>query len=238
MKNKSKIEDRIISKIEKGEVKMKPKSYFILRSILFVFSLLLLTLFLLYIGSLIMFVLRINDIFLLRGMGLKGVRAIFISFPWYLVFLSLFLITLVQFFSSRYPLIYRRPLLFSFIAILLFSILGSFLVEISSLHHYFFKKAQKQEMFMGGGIYRNLGDIDLDYRYFGIVLSIDGTDIVMKKDNEKNINVEITRETRGKRMLQNIRVGSQIVVIGEIDDDSIRAHAIRCVNGNSNTNER
>lgn len=91
---------------------------------------------------------------------------------------------------------------------------------------------------MGGGIYRNLGDIDLDYRYFGIVLSIDGTDIVMKKDNGKNLNVEITRETRGKRMLQNIRVGSQIVVIGEIDDDSIRAHAIRCVNGNSNTNER
>ncbi len=228
--NKSKIEKNILSKIERGEVKMKSKSYFIFRSVLAVFSLLLLTLFLFYIGSLIMFVLRTNDIFLLRGMGFKGIRAIFISFPWYLVFLSFFLIILVQVFGSKYPVVYRRPLLYSFVIILLFSIIGSVLIEMSSVHHYFFKRAQKQEMFLGSGMYRNLGDIDLSYRHSGVVLSIDGLDIVIKEDSEKILRVEITRDTRGKKMLQDISVGSKIIVIGEIDGDLVRAHAIRCLN--------
>ncbi len=229
--NKSKIEENIISKIEKGDVKMKSRSYFIFRSALIAFSLLLLVLFLFYIGSLIIFVLRANDIFLLKGMGFKGMRAVFISFPWYLAFLSLFLIVLVQFFGKKHPLIYRRPLLFSFFAILLFSIIGSLLIEMSSLHHYLFKKAQKEEMFMGGGMYRNLGDIDLNYRYSGIVLDIENSNITMKEDSGKILRVEIKKETRGKRILQSISAGSKIVVIGDIDGDLIFAHAIRCING-------
>ena len=229
--NKTKIEKNILRKIEAGEVKMRPRSYFVFRSLLLVLTILLLTLFLIYIGSLIIFVFRTNDIFLLRGMGLKGMRAVFVSFPWYLVFLSVLLISLVQVFGSKYSVIYRRPLIYSFVFILLFSVAGSALIEMSSLNNHFFQRAQKEEMALGGGMYRNLGNIDLSYRYIGIVLEKNNTDIILEENSGNIFEVIISRETRGKRMLYDINEGSKIVVIGEEKNGIIAAHAIKLVNG-------
>ncbi len=237
-KDKSKIEERVISKIESGEIKMKSRKYFVFKAFVFFFSLLLLSLFLLYIGSLIVFVLRANDIFLFQGMGLKGWRAIFLSFPWYLVLLSFFLIVLLQIFGNKFRLVYRRPLFYSFIAIILFVILGSVLIERCSFHQTLYNRARQGEFSLGSGMYRHLGDIDLEHKYTGTVLDIKELQVIIKQKNNEIFIVNITRDTRGKRFFQDIVVGSEIVVIGKVEGNTIDANAIRKINDQVMLNER
>ncbi len=236
--NKSKIEKGVISKIESGEVKMKSRKYFILKAFMFSLSLLLLGLFLLYIGSLIIFVLRANDIFLFQGMGFKGWRVVFLSFPWYLVLLSFLLIILLQVFGKNFRAVYRRPLLYSFISILLFVIFGSILIEKCSFHQTFYNRAKQGELSLGLGMYRHLGDIDLEYKHTGTVLEIKDLQIVLREENNEIFIVNINKETKGKRFFESISAGNEIVVIGKAENNIIEANAIRRINGQRRINER
>ena len=75
----------IIEKIKKGEIKMKPKIYFVLRTILIVLGTVVGFLFILYLMSFILFTVR----------PIPGLFPRLIALPWLLVFVSVILLILI-----------------------------------------------------------------------------------------------------------------------------------------------
>ncbi len=214
--NKNLITEKVISKIEKGELKMRSKTYFIAKTILAIGLLFLTFLIVLYFGSLIIFVLRINDILLFHGMGFHPIRSILLSFPWYLVLLIFILIVLIEIIGKRFCLIYRKPLIFSLLAILILVIASSFLIEKSSLHYSFFRLAEQERLPFFGRMYRDLGNLDIDDAHFGIILEKENNLWLIELDNGEIVSLKITEKTRGKRTFSEIEEGEKVIVIGEM----------------------
>ncbi len=230
--NKEKeISRRVVSKIKQGELKMKPKAYFAAKTTLFVGLLALAFLLALYFGSLIIFVLRINDIFLFHGMGPQAIRSILLSFPWYLVLLLLALIILAEVIAKKFRFIYRKPLIVSLLIILILVFLTSFLVDKSSLHHSFFKLAKQERLPLAGRMYRDLGNLEMENVYFGRILGKRDNLWIMELDSGEEVSLKITERTRGRRIFSEIEKSNKVIVIGELEDDLIDTHSFKRIEG-------
>ncbi len=215
------ITERVVSKIERGELKMKPRAYFVAKSFLVIGLLILIFLLLLYFGSLIVFVLRVNNILLFHGMGFYAIRNILLSFPWYLFFLIFTLIILIEIISKRFRFVYRKPFIISLFAILFIVIISSFLIERSSLHYSFYRLAEQERLLLGGRMYRELGNLDIDDAHFGIILEKKDDFWMMELDSGEAINLEITEKTRGRRAFSEIEEGEKVIVIGKMKEEII-----------------
>ena len=241
--NEKLISQNVVSKIETGELKMRPKVYFVIKTILIVGLLALAFLLALYFGSLIIFILRINDILLFHGMGFQVIRNIFLSFPWYLVFLVFGLVILVEAAAKRFNFVYRKPLIVSLLIILVLVFLSSLLIEKSSLHHSFFRLAEQERLPLAGRMYRDLGNLEIENVYFGRILEKKDNLWIMELDSGKEVGLKITEKTRGKRIFTEIEEGNKVIVIGEleeglIDVDSFKRIERRFRNYKERPNER
>jgi hypothetical protein len=225
--NKNLISQEVISKIEKGEIKMKSKLYFIAKAVLVVGLLFLAFLLALYFGSLIIFVLRVNDIMLFHGMGFFAIRSVLLSFPWRLVFFVFVLIVLVEIIAKKFRFVYRKPLIISLSIILVLIFLSSFLVESLSLHNSFFRLAEQKKLPLVGGMYRDLGNLNIENAYFGIILEKKDDFWIMELDNGEKVNLKITEETRGRRIFSEIKEGNEIIVIGELKEGAINVNGFK-----------
>ncbi len=219
--NKNLIAEKVISKIKKGELKMKPKAYFIAKSILVIGLLILTILLILYFTSLVIFVLKVNDILLFHGMGFQATRSILLSFPWYLVLLIFVLLILIEIISKRFQFVYRRPLLLSLFVILSLIAISSLLIERSSLHYSFFRLAEREDLPFIGKMYRDLGNLDMDDAYFGIILQKENDFWIMELDSGETVNLKVTEKTKGRHIFLEIEEGNEVIVIGEMRDGLI-----------------
>ncbi len=219
--NEKPISQKVISRIEKGELKMRPRVYFIAKTILIAGFLALVFLLALYFGSLIIFVLRINDIFLFHGMGFQATRNVLLSFPWYLVLLVIGLVILVELIAKRFNFVYRKPLIVSLLIILTLVFLSSFLVEKSSLHYSFFRLAEQERLPLAGRMYRDLGNLEIENVYFGKILEKKDNLWIMELDSGEEVGLKITEKTRGRRVFSEIKEGNKVIVIGKLEDGLI-----------------
>jgi hypothetical protein len=235
--DKKLIRENIVSKIESGEIEMRSKSYFILKSFLVFGSLFLFFLFALYIGSLVVFVLRVNNILFFYGIGFHGIKTVIFSFPWYLVLLSLILIIFLEIIGKNFRVVYQKPLIYSLIVIMILSFTGSILVDSFAMHDSLFKMAKEERLPVGGRMYRNLGNLDIENAYFGEILEKENNNWTMRLENNKIVLLKVTNETRGKRVFEEIEEGSEVIVIGELENEEINVLGFRRINGNRR-NER
>ena len=229
--NKNLISKKIISKIEKGEVKTRPRYYFILKSFFICSILFLLFIFILFFSSLIVFVAKENNFLILSGMGFCGFRAIILHFPWYLFLISLVLIIIIEVLGKNFKSVYRKPLIYSFLLLLFLTFFGSIVVDKMSFHQSLFKMAKEERLMLGGGVYRSMGNIEIDNTYFGIVLEKKEDYWAVELDNNKVVQLKITNETKGRRFFSEIKEGSDIVFIGEREGDVISVSRFRKMNG-------
>ncbi len=236
--SKNPITEKVVSKIERGELKMKSRAYFVAKSFLVIGLLVLFSLLLLYLGSLIVFVLRVNDILLFHGIGFYAIRSILLSFPWYLVFLIFVLILLIGVIGRKFQFVYRRPLIVSLIAILVMVIVSSVLIERSSLHYSFFRLAEQQRLPVAGGMYRNLGNIDIDNAHFGVILEKQNDLWVMELDSGERAKLKVTEKTKGKRLYSQIEEGEKVLVIGEMDEGVIDVINFKTIERRSRSNNQ
>jgi len=223
------ITEKVVSRIERGELKMKPRAYFIAKSFLVIGLLSLFFLLLLYFASLVVFVLRINDIFLFRGIGFYAIRNVLISFPWYLALLIFVLILLVGVIGRKFQFVYRRPFIVSLLVISVVVIASSFLVEKSSLHYSFFRLAEQERLPVAGRMYRDLGNLDINDAYFGVLLEKENDQWKMELDSGEKVDLKITEKTRGRRLYLQIEEGEKILVIGEMEDGVIDVISFRTI---------
>ena len=228
--NKNSIAKKVTSKIEGGEVEMKPRLYFLTQFFLWIVLIASLSLITLYVGSLIIFTLRVNGIHLFRGMGTGALRPIISSFPWFVVALLLVLVFVTGITIKKSKISYKKPLIYSFIAILTFTLFAGFLVDRSSVHDRLWKGARQNEVRLVEGMYRRMGNIDIENAYFGSLRETeDGWTIVIEEDEYL---LDMT-DAKGRRMFLEAEDGDKVLIIGEVEDEELKVYHFKRLSGNN-----
>lgn len=230
---KSSTVKKVLNEIKNDQIKMRPRVYFILKGILIVFSVFLVAFFALYLTSFILFALRASGVWYLPSFGLYGLRSSFILLPWLLILIAIILLIILEILVKHFSFAYHRPILYSILGILIFTLSGNFIIEKAQFHPRLFQKAQEDHLPVMGKFYRNL-DIEKSHNVCrGIVLDITNNSFQIKTPRGKILNVNITSETQFPNGT-DIKKDDIIIILGERDNDKIQAIGIRKINDDLN----
>jgi hypothetical protein len=232
---KSLLTGKVLEKIKSGRVKMRPKAHFVLKTVLAALGFVLFILFALYLISFIVFALRISGIWFAPGFGFYGIKIFLVSLPWILISIAIILILILEILVKRFSFAYRRPILYSTFGIIMFVLLGSFIIGQTIIHPRFFEQAQERKLPVAGKFYRDFGAGKFRNAHRGIVSEITENGFKIKTPGNETLDIIITPETRfpfGKDIKEN----DSVMILGERDNCAVRAFGVRKVDDNLNNN--
>ncbi|OGD62305.1 hypothetical protein A2215_03670 [Candidatus Berkelbacteria bacterium RIFOXYA2_FULL_43_10] len=222
------IKQKIEKEIESGEVKMEPRSSFVFKNVILIVAIVLAIILAVFYASMAIFALRAGGIIFLPYLGLSLIPLIFLYLPWELIFIIAVLVILIELLAKRYPYFYKHSPLFTIGAIALVLLVAGIALALSGVH----------ERLSGAGVGRGPGFAGPGYErmehmrpeglFIGKITAIDGNDITVKLENGDEAKVVTNDETRG---ITNLKIGEVISVIGEYNDSTINADAIRPIRG-------
>ncbi len=232
---KKSIRDAIMEKIKTGQETMRPKWQFILISALFITSLAIGVLVLIFIASFIFFTLDINGFWFLPIFGLRGIGTFFSSLPWLLILLGIVLAILLEVLARRFSFVYHRSLLYILAAGILLIIVLSLIISHTSLHKSFNSMAGRGRLPIVGPIYRNFGPRSDRGVNTGVISEI--TDDGFKMDDRQGdvLSVIVTPETVFPSGV-DFQKSDQVIVLGVQSDHTVKASGISIINSNSKRN--
>jgi len=220
--NKNNIKNNVLNEIKSGEIKMKPRSYFMIRTLLFALGISVLFLFVIYIVSFIVFSLRISGIAFLPLFGFRGIRILFGSLPWLLLLLAVVLIIGLEVFAEHISFIYKRPIVYSLVVIIAIVLIAGFLLGISSFHSNLFYGAQEGHLPFIGSFYRGFGAPQFENIHHGIVSSLTNSGFVIETPNGEMFTV-----LSSSNGIKNVKDGDSVLVIGERKGNVIQASDVK-----------
>ncbi len=219
---KNHITEKVLSKIKTEKIKMKPKVYFILRMTLLVFGTIALASFVIYLISFIVFSLRASGILFLPKFGFPGMRILLSSLPWFLILISGVSIILLEIFTQKFRFVYRKPILYSLLVIIIIVFMGSFLIEKTPLHSSLFWKAQEKRLPAIGSIYRDYGVPQIDNVHQGVISEIIEDGFRIETLSGEELNIVVAPEIYST-LEPDIKEGDVIVILGEQSSGTIQA---------------
>ncbi|MBI4708670.1 MAG: hypothetical protein HY764_00495 [Candidatus Portnoybacteria bacterium] len=222
---KNPLRSRVVEKIKSGEIKMRPKSYFILKGGLVIFGIFIIFIISLFIASLVAFYLRASGALLLPIFGLGGLKFFLFSLPWILILVSLFFVIVLEMFVRNFSFAYHRPLIYSFLIVALLIVGGGVVVAKTSLHTALYNSAQEGHLPFVGAFYQNQKALPPGAD-IGIVSTSSEGIIEIKTQKGQNLKVIISPKAsfpNGK----NIEAGDKVMVAGEKEDSTIKAFGVR-----------
>lgn len=228
--NKNSIQQNVLKAISAGKVKMRPKWIFVFHTALLVVGTILIALTVLYLASLIIFILRQTGVLHVPGFGLHGINTFFASAPWILILIAIVFIILLQVLIKKYSFGYGRPLLYSAFGIILLVVVGGLLVEKTSVHRQLFMRAENHNLPMAGGLYRLFGERDHDGITIGAIIEFRDPDFTISTQGGEVVMVDVTPQTKSfPGMILN--VGKIVEVFGGRHDNLVTAEGIREFDG-------
>ena len=124
----NKIKQDVLAAIAGGEIKQRPRWFFVLRGTLVGIGIGLGLCVVLYLISFILFILRETGVWFTPAFGFRGWFVFFRSLPWVLIGLSLIFTAVLEILVKRYSFAYREPLMYSVLGIVAIVAAGGFLL--------------------------------------------------------------------------------------------------------------
>ena len=183
------IEKEVSKKIKSGDIKMKSRAYFILRTVLLAAAIVILFLFIIYLISFIIFSLHASGVWFLPNFGFHSIGILFSSLPWLLIVLSIVLILALEIFAERLAFVYHRPVMYSLIFIIVAVILASVLVGMTSFHSGLFENSRDHNLPIIGQFYRGLGSPRIHNVHNGVVTELTDNGFNIETPNGETFNV-------------------------------------------------
>lgn len=218
------IKNKILEAIKSGSVKMKPKWQFVLTGVLFVVGVILILSTLLLLTSFIFFSVNRSGISLGPAFGPRGIIIFLKYLPWALIGLSIIFVIILEILVRRYSFGYRKPLLFSLVAILLIVITGG--IAAAPLHKEPFKRANENKLPFAGPIYRGF-----EPRNFRDVNKGEITEMFENGFRIKNADGEELKAFLPEQILpqfkNDFKLGDNIVIFGRRNFNEIQAFGVK-----------
>ena len=232
---KKSLREYVLGVIERGEVKMRPKWHFAFRAALYATGGIVLLLILIYLVSFIAFVLRQTGVLFEPSFGSRGWFAFFGSLPWILVLLSAAFIVILEILVRRYAFAYRRPLLYTALAIILIAIAGGTLVSQTRLHGRLFQYAREDRLPVpfAGRMYRGFGGQRFMDIHRGAILEVGEGGFVLDDVRGGTSSIAVSPMTR---MPPDgpLSAGESVIIFGEREGEIIRAFGVRRIGSEEN----
>jgi hypothetical protein len=162
--------DKIIQSIRSGTLKIRPRWHFILKSILLVSGVVLILIGLVSLFSFIIFILNQTGLWFVPRFGFRGVETFLISLPWILIFTSLIFIVSFEILIRKYRFGYKRPLMYSILAVISFAAIGGLALASTSVHSEFYKRARRGQLPLVGSMYRAFGNQHFRNVHSGVII--------------------------------------------------------------------
>ncbi|MGH7175533.1 MAG: hypothetical protein ACREGR_04210 [Minisyncoccia bacterium] len=178
------LQERVLERIRKGEVSMRPRRYFILRAIgASVVALLALACSVFALSFVIFAIHESGEQFLL-GFGTRGLVTFVTLFPWLSLVVSVLLLIALEVLLRTFRFGYRLPLLGIFFWILAAAVAGSVIVNLTPLHSFLLERADQDQLPVLGPLYEQLHDPhEPQGVYRGTITAIDATEFVISYDD-------------------------------------------------------
>ncbi|HOK17614.1 MAG TPA: hypothetical protein PL164_02610 [Candidatus Paceibacterota bacterium] len=216
-----------LEKIKSGKVKMHSKLYFVLKTLLWAIGAVLIFIASVYLVNLLFLVLHKSGLWLLPTFGPKGMKVFLSNFPWILLLIVLIFVALLEILIRRFSVAYKRPMIYSILAILVLISLIGFLIQKSSFNEHILKQVEKGHLPITNRFYNRYGMQRPENVYFGVVIKINNDkSFFIKEDNGTLRKVEILSSTYFPQKI-NIKEGDYIMVMGRMINGIIRAEGIR-----------
>lgn len=210
-KYKSQLKEKIQHAIETGQIAMRPRWHFVLKSVLFSLGGVILLLALLYFSSFVFFALHKSGLWIVPTFGLRAGWVFLRSLPWLLIFLTLIFIVLLEVVVRKYTFGFRKPLLYTAFGILLLALFGGFIISRTPLHEHF-----------SNTFYHNFGPTHLDDVHPCTVGEVTETGFSCTTEDGENLTVNIGPNTRFP-LGTDFAQGDEVVVFGPEEDGVIDA---------------
>lgn len=229
--NQETLKQKLEAAIKSGRVNMRPRWHFVLRGALLAVGVILLSLALLYLVSLILFSLRASGAWFGPGFGLRGIRELLLSLPWLLILLALSFIVLLELLVKRYALAYRKPMLYSALAVIALGVAGGIIVSLTPLHQNLFFQARQHHLPFGEEFYRGMPRPE--HIEAGQIVEVMPPNYRIITPHDDNITVIVTPQTSfDGNSAGDLQVGDSIVVFGQrADENEITAQDIKKITG-------
>jgi hypothetical protein len=235
MDTQNNLKQQILEKIQKGELTMRPKAFFVAKIV--VLSILIFITFILsvFLVSYTFFSLREGGHIFLLGFGGRGFFEFFLLFPWIILLVDVGLIILLDWLLKRFRFAYHNPMLYLFIgSLLVITVFGS-IVDMTSFHKRILIMAEGQRFPVPGvgGFYSGLRRSREDEGLFrGEVTELSTSSFMMENAHfdpgEDKFYHVFTPD--GFDIVTFIHEGDQVFVAGDVlPNGEIRAYGVRTV---------
>lgn len=219
------IKSAVLDKILKGDVTARSKSYFILKNGLLILTIVIISSFILFATSFIMFALQESKMWYLPMFGLKGFKVLLGNFPWILTLLVILFIVVLEILVNRYGFAYRRPLLYSALGIVFIVVAISFLVKQTPLHGAIYNQIERGRLPMARSLYEGYAKPNVKDFHPGTVLELKESGFLIANRDGTLIEVIVTDQTKMKPGFR-IELNRRLLIIGKMRDNVVVADAI------------
>lgn len=220
----------IVDQIEKGQVKMKPKSLLLLQSTMQVVGTATLLLLTIYLVSYVLFQAKISGAVHLTDFGADGVLDLLLSLPKIILLLTAIFFILLIWSYEQFPVGYRRPLLFSIFGVVLIVGVAGTVVYKTPLHAYFYEELRGQHQFhLLGPLYRKPLSPKLHNGAVGQVTMLNPEFFAITSPSGQVFTVISSSQDDTTYLWppENIALEDWVIVRGKVDDLRIKAMQVQ-----------
>lgn len=223
--------DKVLEKIEKGQISPHSKSYFRMRVILSVLLILAIAAVSVVLFSFIAFSIRVSDQATLLGFGLSGVILFLMIFPWKLLILDLVLVALLGYNLRAFKFGYSHPLIYIILILLVTIFVCGYIIDRETdIHRNLLKQADTNNLPFFNEEYRNIRRPPPGGHGFflGTISDINDDMFIVELDNPtgfgttSEVQVYISTTTGGV-----MKIGDRIFINGKRMGNSINASNIK-----------
>jgi hypothetical protein len=225
-KDEKLIQNKVLATIKSGDVTMRPKWQFFLRTGLEIAGVIILLLVLIYLASFIIFILQRTGLEFVPSFGWHGLVVFLMSAPWILFILCIVFIIILETLVHQYSFAYKRPIIYSVLGIVLATVFAGFIVSRTSMHRQLLQSANSHQLPVAGPLYRGFGEMRPKDVHKGIIIRQEASGFDMQTMRHEVVFVMVTPRTRIFRDGSLIQ-GDYVVVLGMLQDGTIQAVGIR-----------
>jgi hypothetical protein len=223
------IRDIVLARIKQGGTQMKPKWYFRLKAMFFGVATLSVFVLLVFFTSLAIFILRKSGVVFTPFFGLQGIKVFLVSLPWILLVLLLILMAVFETMIRHYSFTYRRPVFYSLVIIAVLMLLGGVVAFKVRVHESFLKYADDRDILPMKSIYHDYALQRIDNVHVGDIREVLEDSFVIGDMHGEVMSVSIYEDTELPEN-NDLEVGDNIVVMGELRDGNINALGVKRIN--------
>lgn len=222
----SPIKDKILSAIQSGQVKMRPRWHFILQASLTACGVIIVLLALLFLTSFIVFSLRQSGVWFTPTFGYRGLGIFITSLPWLLIGLAVIFMIILEILVKKYSFAYRQPLLYSVLSLVLLVTFGGLAVARTPLHSGLLKQTRENRLPLAEPLYRGYGMMKMEGVHAGSIEEMTENGFVLNSRRDERLNIIVTPETQFPGGYDLVE-GDLVIVMGPRDNGNVSALGIR-----------